>query len=102
MALDTEENLPLLRQVEVEENEGGHEFGSRKEEGRDLYFLNQGIRELMRCKTLASDLKKSDRSLEQLLWGMRKREERRQVQSLLSRFEDFTELGECVFLKYTN
>ena len=56
----------------------------------------------MRWKTLASDLKKSGRSLEQLLWEMRKGEERRQVQSLLSRFEDFTELGKRVFLKDTN
>ena len=41
--LKTEENFPLLRQVEMEGDVHGHEFGIRKVEGRGFYFLNQGI-----------------------------------------------------------
>ena len=44
--LKTEENLPLLRQVEMEGDVYGHEFGSRNVEGRAsqgkffFYFFN--------------------------------------------------------------
>ena len=43
MALKTVEHPPLLRQLEVGRDEGGHEFGSKEEEDKGLYFLKESV-----------------------------------------------------------
>ena len=62
MALETVEHPPLLRQLEVGRDEHGHEFESKEEEGKGLYFLSQSICCLMGLTRVTRDLEKTGRS----------------------------------------